>query len=494
MSDTKRTKKQLLEELAAARAQIAELEASEAKHQQAEKALAKERDLLKTMIDNVPDRIYAKDTESRFIMCNEALVRRMRMESLDDILGKTDFDLVPPELAAQFRADEVKVIESGQPIINREEPIDSPDGRLRWNLATKVPLRDSQGEIIGIVGIGREITEFKLAELALERQALQLQTAAEVSRAISSVLDPDKLMQQVVDLVGERFNFYYVGLFIPGEEDKFAVLRAGTGEAGARMLETGYKLEIDGPSLISRCIARGEAVLTSDVGEEAARPDNPLLPETSSELALPLISRGRVIGAMNIHSTQETAFGQEDIAVLQIMADQLSNALENAWLFENMEQMAEERTRELRESLDERERLQQEVINAQRRALQELSTPIIPIMERVIVMPLVGSIDSLRAKDITRALLAGIKEQRAKVVILDITGVPIVDSGVANHLNQTIQAARLKGAHTIVTGVSDAVAETFVDLGIDWSDVETLGDLQTGLLVAFDSLGIKLIK
>jgi anti-anti-sigma regulatory factor/putative methionine-R-sulfoxide reductase with GAF domain len=365
---------------------------------------------------------------------------------------------------------------------------------LRWNLATKVPLRDSQGEIIGIVGIGREITEFKLAELALERQALQLQTAAEVSRAISSVLDPDKLMQQVVDLVGERFNFYYVGLFIPGEEDKFAVLRAGTGEAGARMLETGYKLEIDGPSLISRCIARGEAVLTSDVGEEAARPDNPLLPETSSELALPLISRGRVIGAMNIHSTQETAFGQEDIAVLQIMADQLSNALENAWLFENMEQMAEERTRELRESLDERERLQQEVINAQRRALQELSTPIIPIMERVIVMPLVGSIDSLRAKDITRALLAGIKEQRAKVVILDITGVPIVDSGVANHLNQTIQAARLKGAHTIVTGVSDAVAETFVDLGIDWSDVETLGDLQTGLLVAFDSLGIKLIK
>ena len=142
----------------------------------------------------------------------------------------------------------------------------------------------------------------------------------------------------------------------------------------------------------------------------------------------------------------------------------------------------------------ERERLQEEIIEAQKQALQELSTPIIPLIDRIIVMPLVGSIDSMRARDITRRLLAGIREQRAQVVILDITGVPIVDSGVADHLNKTIQAARLKGARTIVTGISDAVAETIVDLGIDWSGVETLSDLQTGLVVALDSLGIKLIK
>ncbi|MDY7080467.1 MAG: PAS domain S-box protein [Chloroflexota bacterium] len=142
----------------------------------------------------------------------------------------------------------------------------------------------------------------------------------------------------------------------------------------------------------------------------------------------------------------------------------------------------------------EREQLQQEVIEAQRRTLQELSTPIIPVMERIIVMPLVGSIDTMRARDITRSLLAGIREQRAKVVILDITGVPLVDSGVANHLNKTIQAARLKGARTIVTGISDAVAETIVDLGIDWSGIETLSDLQTGLVVALGSLGIKLTR
>jgi PAS domain S-box-containing protein len=140
----------------------------------------------------------------------------------------------------------------------------------------------------------------------------------------------------------------------------------------------------------------------------------------------------------------------------------------------------------------ERERLQQEIIKAQQRAIQELSTPIIPVMDRIIVLPLVGSIDSMRASDIMRTLLAGISKHHAKVVILDITGVAIVDTGVAAYLDKVVQAARLKGARTIITGISDAVAETVVDLGIDWSRVETLRDLQTGLVVALDSLGMKL--
>jgi rsbT co-antagonist protein RsbR len=144
----------------------------------------------------------------------------------------------------------------------------------------------------------------------------------------------------------------------------------------------------------------------------------------------------------------------------------------------------------------EREQLQKEVIEAQQRAIKELSTPVIPLMKTsqggILVMPLVGSIDSMRAKDLMRTLLAGISQHRAKVVILDVTGVPIVDSGVANHLNKTIMAARLKGARTIVTGITDAVAETIVDLGIDWTGIETLSDLQTGLIAALGSLDIRL--
>jgi rsbT co-antagonist protein RsbR len=169
---------------------------------------------------------------------------------------------------------------------------------------------------------------------------------------------------------------------------------------------------------------------------------------------------------------------------------QAEEALQKAYT--EVEKRVEERTAELQREIAERERLQQEIIEAQKSALQELSTPIIPVMEHIIVMPLIGGIDTLRARDIMRALLAGIREHRAKVVILDITGVAIVDSGVANHLNKTIQAARLKGAHAIVTGISDAVAETIVDLGIDWSGIETLSDLQTGLRVALASMGLRI--
>jgi len=157
-------------------------------------------------------------------------------------------------------------------------------------------------------------------------------------------------------------------------------------------------------------------------------------------------------------------------------------ALEKAYA--EVERQVAERTAELEREQEESARLQQEVIEAQQRAIQELSTPIIPVMEGVIVMPLIGSIDTMRARDVTRNLLAGIREHKARVVILDITGVPIVDSGVAAYLNKTVQAARLKGARTIVTGISEAVAETIVDLGIDWSEIETLRDLRTGLRAA----------
>jgi anti-anti-sigma regulatory factor len=149
----------------------------------------------------------------------------------------------------------------------------------------------------------------------------------------------------------------------------------------------------------------------------------------------------------------------------------------------------------VRQSLYEMGKL---AVETQQQALKELSTPIIPVVDApggasgIIVMPLIGSIDTMRARDITRALLKGISNYRAKIVIVDITGVPIVDTGVANHLNKTFQAARLKGARTIVTGVSEAVAETIVDLGIDWRDIQTLSDLQTGLKRALTALGLRI--
>jgi rsbT co-antagonist protein RsbR len=181
---------------------------------------------------------------------------------------------------------------------------------------------------------------------------------------------------------------------------------------------------------------------------------------------------------------------------LQAGAQNLTRALDQS---RHNEQVLAQRTAELAEShasleqeMAARIQVEQERAQLQQQLIRELSTPIIPVLEQIIVMPLIGSIDDARARDIMRALLEGIRQHRAKVVILDITGVPLVDSGVVAHLNKTIQAARLKGARTIITGISDAVAETIVDLEIDWSKTDTLSDLQTGLLAALKSMGIEL--
>lgn len=136
----------------------------------------------------------------------------------------------------------------------------------------------------------------------------------------------------------------------------------------------------------------------------------------------------------------------------------------------------------------ERAQLQQDLIDAHRQAINELSTPIIPIMDGIIILPLVGSVGADRARTVMRNLLAGISQHRAKVVIVDITGVNTIDTQVVGYLNRAIQAARLKGAHAIVTGLSDALAEAIVDMGIDWSTIDTLSSLQAGLHAAIQYL------
>jgi GAF domain-containing protein len=178
---------------------------------------------------------------------------------------------------------------------------------------------------------------------------LQLETVAEVGRAATSILDPDVLMQRIVDLVRERLDLYYAGLFLvdedgawTGESGRWAVLRAGTGPAGQQMIASGHRLEVGGASMVGACIALGEGRIALDVGREAVRFDNPLLPDTRSELALPLVSRGRPIGAMTIQSAQSAAFTEADISALQVMADQLGNAVQNARLLEQAQARAEE--------------------------------------------------------------------------------------------------------------------------------------------------------
>ena len=139
--------------------------------------------------------------------------------------------------------------------------------------------------------------------------------------------------------------------------------------------------------------------------------------------------------------------------------------------------------------VQERER----VIREQQEAIRVLSTPVLQVRERLLILPIIGVIDPQRARQLTEQLLRGIRTNRAKVVVIDITGVPVMDANVANHLVQTVEATRLLGATVIITGLSPEIAQTLVTIGVDLSKMYTVGDLQGGIEEAERLLGYRVV-
>jgi len=173
---------------------------------------------------------------------------------------------------------------------------------------------------------------------ALERRARQLQTAAEVGSAAASMRDLNALLFQASRLISERFGFYHVGIFLLDADKEYAVLQAANSPGGRRMLARKHKLKVGEVGIVGYTTGHGEARIALDVGKDAVFFNNPDLPETRSEMALPLIVGGEVVGALDIQSKEPAAFSQEDIETLQVLADQIAIAIENARLFTENQQ------------------------------------------------------------------------------------------------------------------------------------------------------------
>jgi GAF domain-containing protein/HAMP domain-containing protein len=173
-------------------------------------------------------------------------------------------------------------------------------------------------------------------ERRIATRTAQLRASADVGRAAVSILSPDRLLREVVNLITERFGFYYAAIFTLDEAGGFAVLReaAGPGDVGRVLKERGHKLEVNGQSMVGFATGQRRPRIALDVGVEAVRFANPLLPETRSEIALPLVVGDRVLGALDVQSTQAAAFDESSLAVLQGMADQVAVALANAQSFD----------------------------------------------------------------------------------------------------------------------------------------------------------------
>ncbi|MCS6906742.1 MAG: GAF domain-containing protein, partial [Anaerolineales bacterium] len=215
-------------------------------------------------------------------------------------------------------------------------------GRNEWNV--DIP-EDAPGEIGLFARTFRNMAdhlkdlisnlEQKVAERteALHRRATQLQASIEVGRAVASERNLEKLLSMVTHLISERFGFYHVGVFLIDAKGEYAWLKAANSEGGQRMLQRQHRLKVNEQGIVGYVTGTGKARIALDVGEDAVFFNNPDLPFTRSEMALPLIAQGRILGALDIQSEKGGAFTEEDIEVLSGMANLVAIAIQNAELF-----------------------------------------------------------------------------------------------------------------------------------------------------------------
>lgn len=320
-----------------------------------------------------------------------------------------------------------------------------------------------------LAGVFKELQgalkELQAAEEELGQQAEALAAThqvlsviAEIGRIISSSLDINAVYQQFVEQVRK---------IIPFDRIVLNTIDFHNGTFTDRYVK-GFEVA-EGPS-------GTEVPLAGSMTEEIVRTRSPLLIQDETEavllqrfprsaalfkaglrsfLSVPLIAQGQVIGILHLRSLAANAYTASHVALAQGVADQIAGSIANASVYA------------------ESARLQE--------LAQDLSTPLLRLRERLLLLPLVGVITPQRAAQLTERLLSAIRDSRARVVVIDVTGVAFIDTYVANHLLKTIEAARLLGAAVIVTGVSASVADTLVRLGVDLRKLHTVGDLQGGI-------------
>lgn len=340
--------------------------------------------------------------------------------SLEQMIGRYDSDLFPAEVVAQWREVQQQVIAT-ESLISREEEVPQADG-VHTYLSAQFPIYDEHNTLIAIGGISTDITERKQIERSMhENQAL-----------LQAVIDNASVIVLVKDIIG-RYT---------------VVNRLAAAAVKLTPAQMIGKTDYD--------------VLPAEIADAYHKDDQQVLTTGTMvhvEHELPLQD--------GVHTLLSTRFpimnAQGQPYAVGIVSTDIT---------------------EVKRADQERALLQQQVIDAQQVALRELSTPLLPLSQGVLAMPLVGTIDSQRAQLVMETLLEGIAAYQAQVAILDITGVQIVDTQVANALLGAAQAVKLLGADVVLTGIRPEVAQTLVGIGADLTGIVTCNTLESGIAYA----------
>ncbi len=265
-------------------------------------------------------------------------------------------------------------------------------------------------------GIAVSIEKQRLLRQA-QRRALELQTASEIARDTTSTLSLDLLLNRIVNLLSERFNFYHTSIFLVDESGENAVVRESTGEAGKEMKRRNHKLIVGSRSVVGRVTGNGEPYIVNNVLEDTTYLPNPLLPDTRAEMGIPLKISNKVIGALDLQARDVNAFHQDDVHVLQILADQIAIAIENARAYE-LSQRAFEDMREV-------DRVKSQFLA---NMSHELRTPLNSIIgfSRVIIKGIDGPINETQKQDLGAIYNSG---QHLLTLINDILDLSKIEAG-----------------------------------------------------------------
>ncbi|MEW6400455.1 MAG: GAF domain-containing protein [Chloroflexota bacterium] len=190
--------------------------------------------------------------------------------------------------------------------------------------------------------VAERTADLETARLISDRRVQELETIAEISSVVTGEQNIETLLPLITRLVSQRFDFYHVGIFMIDSTNQFAILQAANSEGGQRMLSRGHRLELASTSIVGHVASRNEPRIALDVGTDAVYFNNPDLPSTRSEMALPLNSRGRTIGVLDVQSDKPGAFTEADTKTLSILADQIATAIENARLFDETQRALNE--------------------------------------------------------------------------------------------------------------------------------------------------------
>ena len=291
------------------------------------------------------------------------------------------------------------------------------DGRLIPIAGTNSPILDESGETIGFLAVHQDITERKQSELALQRRNTYLAASSEIGRLVTSTLDLNTIFTRTVSLISERFGFYFAAIYITEETGFSSRLQEAKGEAGEKMKSQRHSFVVGSPTIVGRVSETGESLLVNDTDREPLYQPNPLLLDTRAEAAIPLRVGTRIIGVIDIQSTQENAFSQDDISVLQSLADQVAVAIDNARSYELSQQLIKD--------LREIDQLKSQFLA---NMSHELRTPLNSIIgfSRVIIKGIDGPITEMQMQDLTAIYNSG---QHLLGLINDILDLARIEAG-----------------------------------------------------------------